>query len=192
MLSAVTSIYFLHIRLSCLLNVLPNSPGTCKLKTPRCNEECISHRRHDSVHSGAGHNEVNVGFHLEWLTSDFQLVPLACGAEYCIIAHFYATFRIICAPATWWLRDGLQEQHAGWRKTWKMETNQSSWHRQWARLKRCRHLVFIAWADIPISVTMNTSCALLKLLLHVERRRLKKDRVWGTRRREISPNLFYL
>lgn len=40
--------------------------GTCKLKTPHCNEEWISHRRNDSIQSGAGRNRVNVNLCLDW------------------------------------------------------------------------------------------------------------------------------
>lgn len=39
--------------------------GTCKRKTPHCNEECISHRRSDSVQSGAERRE-NVSLWLYW------------------------------------------------------------------------------------------------------------------------------
>lgn len=161
MLSAVTSIYFLHIRLSCLLNVLPNSAGTCKPKTPRSNEECISHRRNDSIQSGAGRSEINVTLHLEWLTIDAQLLLLVYGAEYSTIGHFYAIFGIIYTPPTWWLCDGLHKQDDDNFKRWRQVNLLTQ---TVCSVKTDRHLEFIAQTDIPTSVTMSTSCTLIKLL----------------------------
>lgn len=62
---------------------------------------------------------------MSWLTFDFHLVPLLFYVEYCLIAHFYATFRIIHILSTWGQRDGLQKQLTEWQKLKKTETDQS-------------------------------------------------------------------
>lgn len=96
MLSAVTSIYFLHITLSCFLNFFPNSAETCNLRTPRCNVQCISHHRNDIAYWRAWQSELNVKFpyiQSEWLIFGFQpewsIKTLSANKAYCMIYSLF-------------------------------------------------------------------------------------------------------